>query len=149
MFDFSKRYGHIVPTAISYHGNFYIGSLGTFPFVDGSQSIYRVTPGGSVSIARLGVTAVLGVAFDNEDRMYVLETTVGNQFPTPGAGRIMRVNGNGSQDVIATGFSNPTAMTYGPDGNLYVSNWGFNGEEGQGEVLKVWLNNKKDNCYTN
>ena len=71
--------------------------------------------------------------------MYVLENTIGNPFPTPGTGRIVRVNTNGSRDVIATGFSLATAMTYGPDGNLYVSNWGFGAGAGEGQVLKVRL----------
>lgn len=141
--DFSKKYGHIVPTAIDYHGNFYVGTLGLFPIVDGSQNIYKVSPGGAVSIAQLGLTAVLGLAFDKRDRMYALETTTGNQFPTPKSGRIVRVNPNGSIDVVATGFSNPTALTCGPDGNLYVSNWGFGGDKGQGEILKVSFSNKK------
>ncbi|HUP11151.1 MAG TPA: ScyD/ScyE family protein, partial [Niastella sp.] len=137
--DFTKKYGHIVPTAIDYHGNFYVGNLGVFPIVDGSQNIYKVTPSGQVSLASLGFTTVLGVAFDKKDRMYVLESTTGNQFPTPGTGRIVRVDPKGSREVIATGFSNPTAITYGPDGNLYVSNWGFGGGQGKGEILKVWV----------
>jgi hypothetical protein len=72
--------------------------------------------------------------------MYVLETTTGNRFPTPGTGRIVRLNQNGSRDIIATGFSNATAMTQGPDENLYVSNWGFGALAGGGEVLKVVVN---------
>jgi hypothetical protein len=35
-------------------------------------------------------------------------------------------------------------MTYGPDGNLYVLNWGFGGAAGAGEVLKVRIKDKKD-----
>ncbi len=70
-----------------------------------------------------------------------METTTGNDFPTPGTGRIVRVNKNGSKDVIATGLSNATGMTYGPDDNLYVSNWGFGAAAGGGQVLKVTLNN--------
>jgi hypothetical protein len=146
--DFTIDYGHIVPTAIDYRGNFYIGTLGVFPIVDGSQNIYKVTPSGEVKIAGLGLTAVVGLAFDKKEHMYVLETTTGNDFPTPGSGRIVRVNPNGAKQVIADGFSNPTALTYGPDGNLYVSNWGFSGSEGQGEILKVTLNKKAiDYCH--
>ena len=79
------------------------------------------------------------LAHDNKSRKYVLETTTGNPFPTSGTGRIVRVNHNGSKDVIATGLSNPTGMAYGPNGNLYVLNWGFVGAAGSGEVLKVTL----------
>ncbi len=138
--DFSASYGHIVPTEIDYyHGNLYVGNLGAFPIVDGTQNIYKITPGGQTEIAATGFTAILGLVLDKHGRIYVLETTTGNQFPTPGTGRIVKVKKNGSKDVIATGLSNPTAMTMGPDGNLYVSNWGFGAAAGGGQVVKVTL----------
>jgi hypothetical protein len=93
-----------------------------------------------MSIAATGFTAILGLVIDKKGRLYVLETTTGNRFPTPGTGRIVRVNLNGSRDVIATGFSNATAMTLGPDENMYVSNWGFGAAAGGGQVLRVILN---------
>ena len=73
--------------------------------------------------------------------MYILEMSLHNDFPTPGTGRIVRINLNGSRDVIAKGLSNPTGMTQGPDGNLYVTNWGFGRGKGDGQVLKVILHN--------
>ena len=142
VFDFSASYGHIVPTDVdSYHGDFYVGNLGAFPIVDGTQNIYKVTPDGQTEIAATGFTAIVGLVIDKRGRIYVLEMSTGNDFPTPGTGRIVRVNKNGSKDVIATGLSNPTAITYGPDGNLYVSNWGFGAAAGGGEILKVSLHN--------
>lgn len=139
--DVSAKYGHNVPSVLAYHGNLYMGNLGLFPIVDGSSNIYKITPDGQTKIVETGLTAILGLVFDNRDRMYVLETTTENQYPTPGAGRVVRINPDGSKDVIATGFSNPTSMAYGPDGNLYVLNWGFGGSAGEGEVLKVTLKN--------
>jgi len=43
--DISASEGHVVPTALAYHGNFYIGNLDTFPVLPGSSHIYKVTPG--------------------------------------------------------------------------------------------------------
>ena len=43
----------------------------------------------------------------------------------------------GTRDVIATGFFLPTAMTFGPDGALYVSHKGFGFPAGQGEILLI------------
>ena len=141
--DLSAKYGHIIPTALAYHGNLYVGNLGLFPFADGSSNIYKITPGGQTKIVETGLTAILGLVFDNHDRIYVLETTTGkrngNEYTTPGTGKVVRVNPDGSKDEIATGFSNPTSMAYGPDGNLYVLNWGFAGVAGSGEILKVTL----------
>ena len=87
-----------------------------------------------------GLTTVLGVAFDEEGRLYVLENTTGSPFPTPFTGRVVRVRDSGSLEVIASNLFLPTAMTFGPDGNLYVSNVGFGPPPvGLGEVLKIAL----------
>jgi hypothetical protein len=139
--DISATFGHIVPTAMDYHGNFYVGNLNTFPIVSGSSNIFKVTPSGQVKIAQTGFTTVLGVVFDNKDRMYVLENTVGSPtgFPSPGHGQIVRVDPSGNKETIATGLSLPTAITLGPDGNLYVSNWGFGPPLGQ--IIKVTISN--------
>lgn len=140
--DISASQGHAVPTAIDYYqGNFYVGNLGGFPIVDGGSNIYKITPGGQIDIFAKGFTAILGLVFDKKGRIYVLEMSTGNPFPTPGTGRIVRVNKNGSRDVIATGLSNSTAMTMGPDWNLYVAHWGFGKPAGGGEVVKVTLDN--------
>ena len=45
--DISKSQGHSVPTAVASDGvNFFVGNLGTFPIVDGSQVILKITPSG-------------------------------------------------------------------------------------------------------
>jgi len=142
--EISATQGHIVPTVVDYyHGDFYVGNLGTYPTVEGSSNIYRINREGKVEIFAEGFSTILGLVFDRKGRIYVLENTTGNPFPTPGTGRIVRVNQNGSRDIIATGLSLPTAMTYGPDDNLYVSNWGFGKGEGGGEILKVRLKDMK------
>ena len=70
----------------------------------------------------------------------MLENTTGNQFPTPGTGKILRVDGKHQYTEIASGLNLPTAMTFGPDGDLYVSNWGFGPPPvGMGQVVKINL----------
>ena len=139
--DISATQGHIVPTSVAYHGNFYVGNLHLFPIVPGSSKIYKVTPSGQIKPVVEGLTTVLGVAFDSHERMYVLENTTVPGFPTPGTGRVSRVNASGGLDVVATGLFLPTAMTFGPDGNIYVSNIGFGPPPvGLGQVLKIEIN---------
>ena len=136
--DISASQGHIVPTALAYHGNFFVGNLHPFPIVEGSSNIYKVTPSGSLKVWATGFTTVLGLVIDNRNRMYVLENTVGAPFPTPGLGRVVRVDPSGRKQVIATSLTLPTGMTLGPDGQLYVSNVGFGPLAiGGGQILQI------------
>jgi len=140
--DVSATQGHVVPTALSYHGNFYLGNLNTFPIVPGSSNIFKVNPGGQIQIVASGLNTVLGLVIDQQNRMYVLENTVGAPFPTPGLGTIIRIDPSGNKTVIASGLSLPTGMTMGPDGKLYVSNWGFGPPaKGGGQILQISLSN--------
>lgn len=136
--DISSIQGHIVPTALAFDGHdFLVGNLDTFPIKDGSSKIMRITPGGHLTTVYINLSDILGLAFDRKGRLYVLENTTGNPFPTPKTGTILRVNGKNNYTEIATGLSVPTAMTFGPDGNLYVSNLGFGAPPGAGQVVKV------------
>jgi hypothetical protein len=127
------------PTALNfYRGNFYVGNLGPFPIVQGSSKLLRVTPTGQIAQIGSGFTTILGIARDQAGRPYVLENTTGNPFPTPGTGKILRLNSDGSRTVIASGLFLPTAMTFGPDGALYVSNKGFGlPPNGLGQILRI------------
>jgi len=127
--DISASRGHSVPTALKFHeGAFYVGNLGTFPVVPGTAEILKINNGGKVKSILTGLTTVVGVDFDAQGRMYALETDTVAGFPGPdaaGSGTVVRVNEDGSLTTIASGLVFPTAMTFGPDGALYVSNFGF------------------------
>jgi sugar lactone lactonase YvrE len=135
----SASQGHIVPTAIAFHnGNFYVGNLNTFPIVQGSSKVLKITPTGQITVFRRNLTTVVGLAFDSADRLYVLENTSGMQFPTPGTGKVIRIDPSGNRNLIASGLFLPTAMTFGPDGALYVSNVGFGPPpNGIGQILRI------------
>jgi hypothetical protein len=139
--DVSATQGHIVPTTIAYHGNFYFGNLGTFPVSVGSEGIYKVNPGGEIRKTDVNLTTVLGLAFDSSDRMFVLESIPVDGFPftaPPAPGKLVCVYPSGEQQEINTQnkLFLPTAMTFGPDGALYVSNLGFAGASA-GQILKI------------
>jgi hypothetical protein len=141
--DISASQGHIVPTAIAGHdGNFFVGNLNTFPITEGSSKVLKITQTGHVSTAVTGLTTVLGVQFDHSGRMYVLQNTTGNPFPTPGTGNIVRVCADGSLQTIVSGLTLPTAMTFGPNGDIFVSNVGFGPPPvGLGQVLRIHMAN--------
>jgi glucose/arabinose dehydrogenase len=143
--DFSATEGHIVPTGIAAgpDGNLYVSNLTPLPFLDGAAVVYQVAPDGQFAVHTGGVTAVLGLAFDGEGRLYVLETSTGNlqqpPFFVPGSGRVVRLTDAGELEVVATGLVFPTGIAFGPDGNLYVSNFGFGFPPGAGQVVKIDL----------
>jgi hypothetical protein len=139
--DISASQGHIVPTALAYQGNFFLGNLGTFPVTPGSESLFKVTPSGQITTWATGLTTVLGLAFGSHHQIYALESMTAPGFPGPGeigTGQVVRIDPSGGQTVIATGLSFPTAITLGPDGALYVSNIGFGGPApGLGQILRI------------
>jgi len=59
-------------------------------------------------------------------------------------GRVVRINNDNTRDVIVDKLFFPTAMTFGPEGALYISNTGFGPPTGS--ILKVVI---KDNVTGN
>jgi hypothetical protein len=148
--DFSVSYpgatNWIGPTAIAMKDNdkFYVGTLTPFPLVPGSAKILEVSRDGHIRVVAEGLTGVLGVAFDSRRRMYVLETSTSAGGPKPGDGKVVRVDHpdggphDRDQTVIASGLTFPTAMTFGPNGALYVSHKGFGfPPTGQGQIVRI------------
>lgn len=127
----------IGPTSMVYHdGSFYFGTLTPFPLVQGAAKVYKLSLDGTYSVFASGFTMILGIAFDNLNRLYVLENTVGFPGPTPGHGDVIRVDPSGKRQVITSGLHLPTAMTFGPDGKLYISDWGI-GPPGLGQIVQI------------
>ena len=145
--DISKREGHIVPTSlVDSDGGLLVSNLGTFPITLGASPLLTLRPGcgdgsgyavedcgpGTLHIASSslpGLTTVVGMDWGPDGLLYLLELSEPQGadlppfFPNPGDGKVVRVRNGVKEDVI-TGLSVPTAMTFGPDGALYVSNWG-------------------------
>lgn len=136
--DVSASQGHAVPTALAYHGVFYLGNLGTFGPTDrsGDEHVYQINPNGRLRVRASGLEKVLGLAFRG-GKLYALEMSTAAGGPVPGTGRIVRVRAGRPAETIATGLVFPTAMTVGPDGAFYVSERGFGFPAGAGQILKI------------
>lgn len=138
--DLSASQGHLVPTSIAGNrGSFYVGNLGRFPVRVGAARIHEIDPGGGVAVLAARLTAVVGVAFDPDGRLYALEmTTTDGSMPAPRTGRVVRVDLlSPVPEEIAVGLTFPTGMTFGPDGRLYVSHFGFGFPPGSGQVVRI------------
>ena len=134
--------GHIVPTAITFHDhNFYLTNLDVFdPGFQNQSRVFRITPDGQLETVAGGLNAAVGVAFDGQGRLYALEAFTGFFAPAPftvNSGMVVRLNDSGGWDAIASGLNFPTAMTFGLDGKLYVSNCGFGCPPGAGQVVRI------------
>jgi hypothetical protein len=137
--DVSASQGHIDPSAVVFHnGYFFVGNLTQSPMDIGKASIYRVSLTGDITPVAYGFTDIVGIAFDRRGRMYVLEGTPYMRGQAFGVGELVRVNPGGWHEPLLTGLNAPTAMTFGPDGTLYIAHKGIGqGMVGQGEILRV------------
>lgn len=154
--DFSASQGHIVPTTVIYrNGNYLVGNLNLFPIEPHTSRVMTVSnfPGGTgtgvpglsvpgpyyVAASKAGFATVVGLAIGPMNGLlYVLQLApdTPSQYPQPGFGKVTRINFDGSLTDVVTGLSVPTAMTFGPDGKLYISNWGAAGP-GMGQIVKA------------
>lgn len=136
--DISNTEGHNVPTAVAQNGNFYIANLGLFPITPGSSSLYKLLPNERLMKMFDGLTAVIGMTF-LDGKLYALETSTAADNPLPNSGKIVRVSDSGELTDVLTGLSFATAITAGPDGALYVSEFGYGDDSKAGRVLQVRL----------
>jgi hypothetical protein len=116
---------------------FYVGELTGFPFQVDSARIYRVVAGHEPEVFAEGFTGIIDMAFSPKDgRLYVLEFQTNGLLTNDLTGALIRVNPDGSQDIIASeGLVAPGGLAFGPDGAAYVTNFGI--FPGDGQVVRI------------
>ncbi len=153
-YDYSFHFGDVTPTSIAFRdGNLYVGNLGIFPIRMTTERVttlsknvvfFDTAPGfqpkssevGHLQLAasRAGFTTIVSLKFGPDGLLYVLELSDAAGNPTPGMGKVVRVNTNGKLEDVVVGLNVPSGMTFGPDNALYISNWGAGGP---GAILRI------------
>jgi sugar lactone lactonase YvrE len=121
-------------------GSLYVAVFSALPFARRTGWVARVTADGRIQKAVTGLTVPIGVAFSSAGTMYVLQYAGGftlQPFPqfVPESGAVWRRTGSSLEQVVG-GLNFPTAMAFGPDGKLYITNNGTGTKpEAEGEVV--------------
>jgi hypothetical protein len=156
--DVTSSQGHIVPTTLTQRGGyFYLGNLNLFPILPYASRVLALSPYESaqglapgldpnegtshrlnVVSSKAGFATIVASAFGPDGLLYLLELSPQAGYPTPGAGKVVRINPNGDIQDISTGLVVPTGMTFGPDGRIYVSNFGA-APPGAGQIVRITL----------
>ena len=132
-----------VPTSIvkGADGAYYIGQLAGVPITAGAAKIYRWVPGSAPEVWLTNFTYIVAMAADDAGTIYVAQYTDG---PAPGsgllAGSVIRVAPDGTRHTVITGIRMPTGIAVGPDGAVYVTQYGAKMKlTPLGEVLRFTL----------
>lgn len=123
-------------------GSIYVAQFSPAPYTPGSARVDRVSPDGVISEGAVpNLTTPIDVAFAPDGTLYVLqyaaEFSPEQKRYIAFGGEVQRVLPDGSVEPVVTNLVFPTAMTFGPDGALYVTNYGNESNDGQGQVLRV------------
>ncbi len=123
-------------------GNLYVAQFSPEPYLPGTARVDRITPDGKITEGVVkNLSNAIDVAFAPDGTMYVLQFV--SQFDparrryAPFGGFVLRVRADATTEPVVTGLAFPTSMTFGPDGALYVNNYGNEGNDGRGQVLRV------------
>ena len=138
--DISASEGHIVPTSIAeWYGQFYIGNLFLFAINPGNSRVMTIAQGDydnelapgfgpqsgyHIVDSKAGFTTVVAVDVGPDGLLYALELSAAAGYPALGEGKVVRVTHSGAIQNVVTGLNVPTAMTFGPDQRLYISDFG-------------------------
>lgn len=119
-----------VPTSLTVgpDGALYIGELTGFPFQIGTAQLYRINTEGQPEVYAGGFTNIADIAFDSSGGLHVLEYDADGILNGSDAGALIYVSPDGKTRITLADdeLINPTGLEISADGDIYISNKGFN-----------------------
>lgn len=130
--------------AADQHGNLYVAQFSPAPYHEGSSRIDKVAPDGTLTESFVpNLTNIVDIEFGPDGTLYALQFAGGfnhNKLEyKPYSGRLLRVREDRTVEPVLTNLMFPTFMHFAADGALYISNFGNQANDGQGQILKVAL----------
>lgn len=123
--------------AVGPDGSVYVGELTGFPFASGAARVIKLDAAGNQTVVASGFTNIMDIAVGPDGAIYVLQavsTSLLDENPSDGV--LSKIATDGTVTVVATaGLVFPGGVTVGPDGDLYVSNFGV--MPGLGQVIRI------------
>lgn len=125
-------------------GNLYVAQFSPAPYHEGSSRIDKVAPDSTLTEGYVpNLTNIVDIEFGPDGTLYALQFAGGfnhNKLEyKPYSGRLLRVREDRSVEPVLTNLMFPTFMHFAKDGSLYISNFGNQANDGQGQILKVAL----------
>ena len=107
-----------------------------FPYFPGTSRIWHMQAGQTPTLYASGLTNVIGLSPAADGGVYALELASNGANSGDPGGAVIHIDPAGAQTVLACqGLIQPTGIASGPDGNLYIANYGLN--SGFGEIVQV------------
>ena len=102
----------------------------------------RVRPDGAAELVASGLTSPIDVAFGPDGALHVLEFA---RDYAPSTGRVLRLDANGTTDVLADGLNYPTSFAIDGSGRAYITEMAgvAGGGPGTGRLVGVDLSTRR------
>ena len=102
-------------------GNLLVGLLSGGPFPPGAAKVVQVAVAdGAVSDVATGLTMVVGLAVGPDNQLYATQISTNFLGEMPAPGNVVRLQADGTQEIVVDGLVLPNGIAFDQAGNLLV-----------------------------